>query len=199
MVQLSVEGDESAFEEIVRRYSPRVFQFASRYFRQRNQVEDAAQEVFLKAFTQLDSYEGRGSFEGWLTRITTNTCLNMIRSAKRRPELTAPEMTENETVWLENKQSGVSNEHQPSIENRVVAADLADKVLETLSPDDRLVLTMIDGEEATVKEVADATGWTESNVKVKTFRARKRMRQAVEKLLSFSKRKNPDTKFESAR
>ena len=59
-----------------------------KFFRQRSLVEEAAQEVFLKAFTELGSYEGRGSMEGWLTRITTNTCLNMLRSSKRRPELT---------------------------------------------------------------------------------------------------------------
>ena len=61
-------GDESAFSEIVRRYSPRVFKVASRFFRQRSLVEEAAQEVFLKAFTQLKSYEGRGSMEGWRRR-----------------------------------------------------------------------------------------------------------------------------------
>jgi RNA polymerase sigma-70 factor (ECF subfamily) len=72
----------------MRRYSPRVFRFASRFFRQRSLVEEAAQEVFMKAFTELGSYEGRGSMEGWLTRITTNTCLNILRSAKRRPQLT---------------------------------------------------------------------------------------------------------------
>ena len=94
-------GDESAFAEIVRRYSPRVFSVASRFFRQRSSVEEAAQEVFLKAFTQLKSFEGRGSMEGWLTRIATNTCLNMLRSAKRRPELTVSDLTEDENKWLD--------------------------------------------------------------------------------------------------
>jgi glycine cleavage system aminomethyltransferase T len=65
----------------------------------------------------------------------------------------------------------------------VVAADLADKVLSTMSEDDRVVLMLMDGEEASVKEVAEATGWSESNVKVKAMRARRRMREAVEKLL----------------
>ena len=87
LARLARAGDESAFEEIMRRYSPRVFRFASRFFNQRSLVEEAAQEVFLKAFTELGSFEGRGSMEGWLTRITTNTCLNLLRSAKRRPEL----------------------------------------------------------------------------------------------------------------
>jgi len=74
LVSLAREGDERAFEEIVRRYSPRVFRIASRFFRQRAQVEDAAQEAFLKAYIQLSSYEGRGSLEGWLARITANQC-----------------------------------------------------------------------------------------------------------------------------
>ena len=64
-----------------------------------------------------------------------------------------------------------------------MAADLAGKVLQTLTPDDQLVLTMIDGEDASVKDVAETTGWSESKVKVQAFRARRRMREAVEKLL----------------
>ncbi len=183
MAQLARAGDESAFAEIVRRYSPRVFRFASRFFRQRSVVEEAAQEVFLKAFTQLGSYEGRGSMEGWLTRITTNTCLNMVRSAKRRPELTVSDLTEDETSWLDHRLSDAANESFKSSERSFAAADLADRVLETLSPDDRLALTLVDGEDLSIKEVAEATGWSEAKVKVQAFRARRRMRDAVDKLL----------------
>ena len=168
----------------MRRYSPRVFHFASRFFRQRSLVEEAAQEVFLKAFTQLASYEGRGSMEGWFTKITTNTCLNLLRSAKRRPEMTVSDLSEDESGWLESKYSGAAEEVFRSSERSKVAADLTEKVLETMSPDDRLVLTLVDGEDAPVKEVAELTGWSESKVKVQAFRARKRMRAAVEKLLS---------------
>lgn len=184
LARLASAGDESAFAEIVRRYSPRVFRVASRFFRRREQAEEAAQEVFLKAFTELESFEGRGSFEGWLTRIATNTCLNMIRGAKRRPELTASDLSEDEGSLIENMLAGEAAERQQSVERGMVAADLAGRVLETMSPDDRLVLMMIDGEDASVKEVSEATGWSESNVKVRAFRARKRMREAVEKLLA---------------
>jgi RNA polymerase sigma-70 factor (ECF subfamily) len=190
-------GDEDAFAEIVRRYSPRVFHFASRFFRQRSLVEEAAQEVFLKAFTQLDSYEGRGSLEGWLTRITTNTCLNILRSAKRRPELTVSDLTEDESTWLDSKLAGAATERHQASERSLLAADLAGRVLETMSPDDRLVLMMIDGEDAPVKEVAQVTGWSESNVKVRAFRARRKMREALEKLLG--RRKSPNRNAESAR
>ena len=177
------EGDESAFEEIVRRYSPRVFRFANKFFRQRSLVEEAAQEVFLKAFTELGSYSGRGSMEGWLTRITTNTCLNLLRSSKRRPELTVSDLTDDDTNWLDNKLAVAAAERHESSERSLVAADLAERVLQTLAPDDQLVLTLIDGEDASVKDVVSVTGWSESKVKVLAFRARRRMRQAVEKLL----------------
>jgi RNA polymerase sigma-70 factor, ECF subfamily len=176
-------GDESAFAEIVRRYSPRVFSVASRFFRQRSLVEEAAQEVFLKAFTQLGSFEGRGSIEGWLTRIATNTCLNMIRGAKRRPELTVSDLTDDEAQWLD-QQSGGDGREQPSVENSLVATDLADRLLSVLSPEDQQALLMIDGEDASIREVAEATGWSESKVKVRAFRARKKVREAMEKLLN---------------
>ncbi len=184
LARFAREGDESAFEEILRRYSPRVFQFASKFFRQRSLVEEAAQEVFLKVFTELGSYEGRGSMEGWLTRITTNTCLNLLRSSKRRPELTVSDLTQDEATWLDDKLAGAAMERHQSSERNLAAADLAGRVLETMTPDDRLVLTLIDGEEASVKDVVDMTGWSESKVKVKAFRARRRMREAVEKLLA---------------
>ena len=121
--------------------------------------------------------------EGWLTRIATNTCLNIIRAAGRRPELVTAELSENETEWLEKKVSEGSTGHQRDVEDRVIAADLAERLLEGLSPEDRLALTMIDGEQASVSEVAEMTGWSESKVKVRAFRARKKAREALEKLL----------------
>ena len=184
LVGLARAGDEAAFAEIVRRYSPRVFRVAGRFFRQRSLAEEAAQEVFLKAFTQLDSYEGRGSLEGWLTRIATTTCLNLLRSARRRPEAVVADLTEDEEAWLDSRLADVAVERHHSVESSLIAADLADRVLETLAPDDRIALMLIDGEGASIKEVAEATGWSESKVKVQAFRARRRMRAAVEKLLA---------------
>jgi len=196
-VRLARAGDESAFAEMVRRYSPRVFRVAARFFRRREQVEEVAQEVFLKAFTQLEGFEGRGSLEGWLARIAANTCLNMLRSARRRPELTASDLTEDEAAWLDNKLAGVAGERHRSAERAVVAADLTDRVFETMTPEDRLVLMLIDGEDASVKDVAELTGWSESNVKVRAFRARRRMREAVERLLARGER-NRSERFKSA-
>jgi RNA polymerase sigma-70 factor (ECF subfamily) len=178
----------------MRRYSPRVFRVASRFFRQKSLVEEAAQEVFLKMFTELNKFEGRGSMEGWLTRITTNTCLNLLRTARRRPQMTESDLSEAESKWVEHTLAAAATERHQQRERSLVAADLAGRVLETLSPDDQLVLTMIDGEEASVKDVVEATGWSESKVKVLAFRARRRMREAVEKLLSGRTGREPATR-----
>ena len=120
--------------------------------------------------------------EGWLTRIATNTCLNMLRSAKRRPEIIASDLNDDETEWLE-RVSDRSGTQSLDAEQKVIAADLAERLLETLAPEDRLALTMIDGEGASVNEVAEITGWSESKVKVRAFRARKKALEALEKLL----------------
>jgi len=122
--------------------------------------------------------------EGWLTRITTNTCLNILRGSKRRSELTISDLSEDEDKWLEEQ---LSDPEQQSVENSVVAADLADRLLSVLSPEDQQALLMIDGEQASVKEVAEATGWSESKVKVRAFRARKKVREAMERLLGSKK------------
>ena len=137
----------------------------------------------MKAFTQLKSFEGRGSLEGWLTRIATNTCLNMVRTSSRRPEMTASALSEEQSEWVGQKLASLAGETHRSAENKLVAADLADRLLEVLTPEDRLAVTLIDGEGASIKEVADTTGWSESKVKVRAFRARKRLREAMEKLM----------------
>ncbi|MGI8467422.1 MAG: RNA polymerase sigma factor [Pyrinomonadaceae bacterium] len=175
-------ADEAAFAEIVRRYSPRVFRFASRFFRQYALVEEMAQEVFLKAFTQLKNFEGRGSLEGWLTRITINTCINTLRATKPQNEMTFADLSDDETGWLENQLSA-SAQTQSTPEEKLVAADLVDRVLQTLPKDWRVILTLIETEGFSMKEVAETMNWSESKVKVTAFRARRKMREAVEKLL----------------
>src|SRR4029077_14033606 len=120
--------------------------------------------------------------EGWLTRIATNTCLNMLRSAKRRPEVLTSDLSDDETEFLETVSSQVGRQTLDA-EQQVVAVDLAGRLLERLSAEDRLALMMIDGEGASVNEVAEVTGWSESKVKVRAFRARKKAREALEKLI----------------
>jgi RNA polymerase sigma-70 factor (ECF subfamily) len=184
LVNSSLDGDEMAFAEIVRRFSPRVFRFAGRFFRQPAQVEEIAQDVFLKAFTQLKKFEGRGSLEGWLTRITVNTCLNALRHGRYNAEQTFADLSDEEGSWLEEKLLEASAGKQLSAEDNLVATDLVDRTLAILPPDVRLVLVMIDGEGYSIKDAAAASGWSESKVKVTVFRYRPKLRERLEKLLN---------------
>ena len=175
--------DEAAFAEIVRRYSPRVFRVAGRFFDRHSLIEEAAQEIFLKAFVQIGSFEARGSLEGWMTRIAVTTCINLTRSAKRRTELTISDLTEDENNWLEENIYRASASNYRLEEDKYIAADLLRRVLSVLPPEDALVLQMIDGDGESVKEVAQNFNWSESKVKIKAFRARKRFREILQKLL----------------
>lgn len=178
----SCAGDEEAFAEIVRRYTPRVFMFVGKFFNQRSIIEEVAQEVFLRVFTQLDSYAHKGSFEGWLTRITINTCINQLRSRRRENELTVSALDEEDEVsWIERKINNASSDN--SNEDRLVAIDLLNRVLGKIPAEDRAVLILIDAEGYSIKEVAEIMGWGESKVKIKAFRARRKVREAIEKLI----------------
>ena len=95
--------------------------------------------------------------------------------------MTVSDLTDDESGWLDQQLTETTG----SVENDLVAADLADRLLGTLSPDDQQALLMIDCENASIKEVAEAFGWSESKVKVRAFRARKKIREAMEKLLSY--------------
>lgn len=190
LTDLAVENDESAFAEIVRRFSPRVFLIASRFFRRHSLAEEAAQEIFLRAFTQIEKFEKRGSMEGWLTRIAVTTCINLKRAAKRQPELTVSDLTDDENLWLEEKFLNASIVDYRNEEEKLIAADLLERLLKSLPPEDGFVLQAIDGQGESIKDLAEMTGWSESKVKIKAFRARRRVREYLQKLM-------PETKTQS--
>src|SRR5205085_10821423 len=77
-------GDRSACEAIVKQFSGMVFRLISRFFRPREDVEDLAQDVFLKVFARIDQVRPDENFSGWLARVTVNTCYDELRNARRR-------------------------------------------------------------------------------------------------------------------
>lgn len=184
IARLAADGDEIAFAEIVRRFSPRVFSYSARFFRRQTLVEEAAQEVFLKAFTQLGNFEGRGSLEGWLTRITVTTCINILRSSKPQAEMTLSDLTDDESNWLEDRLMSAASVNHQTQEDKLIAADLIGRVLDGLAPEDVFLIQMLDGEGASVKEVSRSTGWTEAKIKTKAFRVRRKLRDSLLRLMN---------------
>jgi RNA polymerase sigma-70 factor, ECF subfamily len=179
LVARAVGGEEAAFEGLFNRHRRRVALIASRFFRQREQIEEVVQESFTKAFFALPEFTSRreASFASWIARIAFNSCYDELRRLKRRPESALSEVTEEEAVWLrERLRSDVAGR---GVESEAVSRDLAAKLLARLGPEDRLVLVMLDAEGLSVAEIAELLDWSVSKVKVRAHRARARLRRAL--------------------
>ena len=168
-------GDEDSFAILFERHKRRVAIIASRFFNHREQIEDVVQDAFVKAYLAIESFGGEyeRSFPAWLASITTNVAYD-----KRRPqsELTDEELSR-VTASLRDASAAAD------IERTLITRDLAGKLLARLGAEDRLVLTLLNGEETSVAEVAELTGWSIAKVKVRAHRARGALRRIIGKLL----------------
>ena len=176
-------GDESAFEELFLRHRRRVSLIASRFFRQREQIEEVVQESFTKAYFALDDFSNQqeSSFAAWLARIAFNSCYDELRRLKRRPESLLSNVSDEEAAWLKEQVRDVGAGHD--IEVATIARDLAGKLLARLSAEDRMVLVMLDVEGLSVAEIAKSINWSTSKVKVRAHRARVSLRRVLQKFL----------------
>jgi|TARA_B110000467_G_C18102401_1_gene357916 RNA polymerase sigma-70 factor (ECF subfamily) len=168
-------GNPESFEPLVVKYQPRVFAIARRYARREDEVEDIVQTVFMKAYSKLSSYRGDAPFEHWLMRTATFTCYDFLRKHQRNREWNATDLSTEENEWLEN----VGEDTTEKEANQSAAKALVDRLLESLKPDDRMIITMLDLEQKSVKEIAKLTDFTESNVKVRAHRARDKMKKIL--------------------
>jgi RNA polymerase sigma-70 factor, ECF subfamily len=185
LVASARNGDEAAFEELFNSHRRRVALIAGRFFHQREQIEEIVQETFAKVYFALDTYANSESdddalFAAWIARIAFNTCYDELRRMKRRPEHFADDLSEDETGWLKNR---LQADASPNAESASISRDLAQKLLARLSPEDRLVLVLLNAEELSVNEIARLMGWSTSKVKVRAHRARAALRRVLRKLL----------------
>jgi RNA polymerase sigma-70 factor (ECF subfamily) len=174
-------GDESAFEQLFNRHRRRVSLIASRFFRQREQIEEVVQESFTKAYFALTDFSNQqeSSFASWIARIAFNTCYDELRRLKRRPESAMSNVSEDEAQWLKEHALSAGGD----IESAAISRDLADKLLSRLSPEDRFVLIMLDVEGLSISEIAESTRWSTSKVKVRAHRARASLRRVLQRFL----------------
>ena len=181
LVAAAGAGDESAFEQLFERHRRQVARIAGRFFAQREQIEEIIQDSFIKAYFALGTYHGthEASFRAWLTQIAVNTCYDQLRRARRRPEHAVEDFDDNETHQFAGQLRAAGRD----IESALVSRDLAAKLLMRLSPEDRLVLTLLDVEGFSVAEIAELTNWSISKVKVRAHRARAHLRRVMQRFL----------------
>lgn len=175
------EGNSSAFGELVRRNSRRVYAMSLKMLKNHEDAEDNSQNAFCKAYRKIRQFEGNSQFSTWLVSIAINEALMMLR--KRRPERST-ESTDNESnVHDQASQTDLHDLHADP-ESQYVMKDLAEKTFEVLTPALKSTFILQKGEGWTSYEVAEALNITAETVKSRIFRARVRLR---ERLLSLSK------------
>ena len=178
LVRSALAGHADAFDHIVRRHQSRLFQLARRHLPDESEAADLVQDILLKAWQNLASWRGDAPFEHWLLRIGVRTCYDHLRSRRRQREPTLSQISDDEATWLERH---ASSEAPPS-HDAEAARSLVAKVFDQLTPAARLVLTLLEIEDRSVRDIADLTGWSVPLVKVRAFRARAEMRRILARM-----------------
>lgn len=176
----SQTGSEAAARELVRRLHPRMASIARIHLSKRDAVEDLVQEAFIRVFDHLGSFDFRQPLAHWVSRITINVCRNRHRHESTRPELRAADLSEAEQDWLTHARPVL--DHTEEGQHKAAATSLLERILDQLTPDERLILTLFELEAQSASEVAALTGWSVLNVRMRAFRARRKASQLASHL-----------------
>ena len=177
LVRRAQKEDKEAFEELVRRHQARVFAVAGGILRNKEDVEDIAQQVFLKAYFSLKRFDQRAAFSTWLYKITVNECWDLLRKRKVRPLLYEADLSEEQA-----RQYGASDEREeraPDVSERLEKRQELERLLDCLEERDRTMLVLKEVQGFSVEEIAEIFGINGNTVKVRLFRARQRITERL--------------------
>jgi RNA polymerase sigma-70 factor (ECF subfamily) len=178
------QRDQVAARQLVEHLYPLVSRIVRSHLPRRVAEEDLAQDIFLKMFTRLEQYQGNVPFPHWVSRIAVTTCIDQLRAQKRRPEFRWADLSENEAEVLDNV---LTDERDVLPGDALAARELVHKLLGQLKPDDRLVIQLLDLDQKTIAEISALTGWNQTLVKVRAFRARRKLQKLFQELQSKEK------------
>jgi len=180
LVRRAQSGDEAAFREIVERYQSKVFSIIHGIVRQRNDVEDIAQQVFAKVYFSIRNFDFRSSLITWIYKITVNECFDYLRKKKVRKLVYESDLSEDEVRRVENTEPSV--DRQPRADESLARRDYVQKLLTRVSEEERMLLMLKEVEGHSVEELAQLTGMNENTIKVKLFRARQKLVKAAQRM-----------------
>ncbi|HTW22715.1 MAG TPA: sigma-70 family RNA polymerase sigma factor [Candidatus Baltobacteraceae bacterium] len=186
LVRLSQGGNEAAFEDLVRRHQQRVFALVNGILRRPDDVEDVAQQVFLKAYLGIKRFDQRAAFSTWLYKIAVNECWDYLRKKKVRPLVYEADLSEEQVSRLDGI---VSADRPPEGPNdRAEAREMLERMLDSLPDQDRQLLLLKEVEGFSVQELAEILKLNVNTVKVRLFRARGRIMETYRRRMSQGKR-----------
>src|SRR5713101_2589882 len=179
LVRRAQTEDQEAYEELVRRHQHRVFAVAGGILRRREDVEDIAQQVFVKAYFSLKRFDQRAAFSTWLYKITVNECWDLLRKKKVRPLVYESDLSEEQAQQFsasERLQSGAQD-----ISDKLQDRERVERLLQGLDERDRMMLILKEVEGFAIDEIAEILDLNANTVKVRLFRARRRIVNRVRK------------------
>ncbi len=179
-IKRAQQGDREAFGHLVERHQRRVFSLVFHTLRRKDEVEDIAQEVFLKAFLAIRSYNFQSSFGTWLARVTMNHCFDYLRRVRASRVKYYWQMGDEARRQIEARAESLGSS-APTAERQMALRELAGKLLDRAPADDRIILSLKELEELSVEEIAEIMDLKVSTVKVRLHRARKRMLQDLKR------------------
>jgi RNA polymerase sigma-70 factor (ECF subfamily) len=179
LVAAARQHDEPAARELVRRLYPLVLKLVRSHRPRRSAEEDLCQMIFIRIFQKLDQFSGKVPLEHWVSRVAINTCLNQIAAEKIRPEFRHADLSEEELAVVQNL-NATNDDLAP--DQRLASRDLVERLLTAFKPVERLVIDLLYLEQRSIAEIRALTGWSATSVKVRAFRARKKMKEYLKAL-----------------
>jgi RNA polymerase sigma-70 factor, ECF subfamily len=177
LVRRAQNGDKEAFEVLVTKHQGRVFAVAGGILRNREDVEDIAQQVFLKAYFSLKRFDQRSAFTTWLYKITVNECWDLLRKKKVRPLVFESELNEEQAHAYQSTEQ--STEYAGDVSDQLETRQQLDRWLDCLDERDRSMLVLKEVQGFTVEEIAEIMGINGNTVKVRLFRARQKIAERL--------------------
>jgi len=174
------QGDDDAARLLMQHLYPMVIAVVRGHLPRRTSEDDLSQMIFIKVFSKLDQFSGTVPLAHWVSRIAVNTCLNSLQAERIRPELRWADLREEEEHVVQSLAS-TADELEPGQE--FAAREIVEKLLATLKPQDRLLMRLLHLEGRSIEEIRQRTGWNISLIKVRAFRARRRLRKHLEELM----------------
>lgn len=181
LVRRAKNGDKEAFESLVRRHQSKVFAVAGGILRNREDVEDVGQQVFLKAYFSLTRFDQRAAFSTWLYKITVNECWDLLRKRKVRPLVLEVDLSEEQARQYQAADQVADG--RPDASEQLAARERVEQLLECLEERDRSMLVLKEVQGFSVEEIAQILEINTNTVKVRLFRARQRIAESVRRRL----------------
>jgi len=173
LVRRAQKDDKQAFEALVLRHQNRVFAVAGGILRNREDVEDIAQQVFLKAYFSIKRFDQRAAFSTWLYKITVNECWDLLRKRKVRPLVVEADLSEEQAQVYQA--SSEQSDGKPDTSEQLAARQQVDELMSCLDERDRAMLVMKEVQGFSVEEIAEIMEINGNTVKVRLFRARQKI------------------------